>query len=43
MHNDGGLAIALKSLPFGKAYAVWIGIGATGSSFKTSDWICIAC
>ena len=25
------MAIALKSLPFGTAYAVWTGIGATGS------------
>ena len=25
------LGIALKSLPFGTAYAVWTGIGATGS------------
>ena len=27
----GLMAIALKSLPFGTAYAVWTGIGATGS------------
>ena len=26
-----GLAIALRSLPFGTAYAVWTGIGAVGS------------
>jgi quaternary ammonium compound-resistance protein SugE len=25
------MAIALRSLPFGTAYAVWTGIGATGS------------
>lgn len=25
----GGLAIALKQLPVGTAYAVWVGIGAT--------------
>jgi quaternary ammonium compound-resistance protein SugE len=25
------MAIALKSLPFGTAYAVWTGIGAAGS------------
>ena len=25
------MAMALKSLPFGTAYAVWTGIGATGS------------
>jgi quaternary ammonium compound-resistance protein SugE len=25
------MAVALKSLPFGTAYAVWTGIGATGS------------
>ncbi|MDB5638820.1 MAG: small multidrug resistance protein [Bradyrhizobium sp.] len=27
----GLMAIALKSLPFGTAYAVWTGIGAVGS------------
>jgi quaternary ammonium compound-resistance protein SugE len=27
----GLMAIALKSLPFGTAYAVWTGIGAAGS------------
>ena len=27
----GFMAIALRSLPFGTAYAVWTGIGATGS------------
>ncbi|MGP9814377.1 DMT family transporter [Rhodopseudomonas sp. NSM] len=27
----GLMSIALKSLPFGTAYAVWTGIGATGS------------
>jgi quaternary ammonium compound-resistance protein SugE len=27
----GLMAIALRSLPFGTAYAVWTGIGATGS------------
>jgi quaternary ammonium compound-resistance protein SugE len=25
------MAVALKSLPFGTAYAIWTGIGATGS------------
>ena len=25
------MAIALRSLPFGTAYAVWTGIGASGS------------
>ena len=25
----GGLAVALKQLPLGTAYAVWVGIGAT--------------
>jgi quaternary ammonium compound-resistance protein SugE len=25
------MAVALKSLPFGTAYAVWTGIGAVGS------------
>ena len=25
------MAVALKSLPFGTAYAVWTGIGAAGS------------
>jgi len=27
----GLMAMALRSLPFGTAYAVWTGIGATGS------------
>jgi quaternary ammonium compound-resistance protein SugE len=27
----GLMAVALKSLPFGTAYAVWTGIGAAGS------------
>ena len=27
----GLMAIALKSLPFGTAYAIWTGIGAAGS------------
>lgn len=27
----GLMAVALKSLPFGTAYAVWTGIGAVGS------------
>jgi quaternary ammonium compound-resistance protein SugE len=27
----GLMAIALRALPFGTAYAVWTGIGATGS------------
>jgi quaternary ammonium compound-resistance protein SugE len=27
----GLMAIALKSLPFGTAYAIWTGIGAVGS------------
>lgn len=27
----GMMAVALKSLPFGTAYAVWTGIGAVGS------------
>jgi quaternary ammonium compound-resistance protein SugE len=27
----GLMALALRSLPFGTAYAVWTGIGATGS------------
>jgi quaternary ammonium compound-resistance protein SugE len=29
----GLLALALKSLPVGTAYAVWVGIGATGVAF----------
>ena len=31
MLSFGLMALALKSLPFGTAYAVWTGIGATGS------------
>jgi quaternary ammonium compound-resistance protein SugE len=31
MLSFGLMAIALKSLPFGTAYAVWTGIGAVGS------------
>ena len=28
----GGLAYALKTLPVGTAYAVWVGIGAVGTA-----------
>jgi quaternary ammonium compound-resistance protein SugE len=31
MLSFGLMAVALKSLPFGTAYAVWTGIGAVGS------------
>jgi len=30
------LGLSLKSVPFGTAYAVWTGIGATASSFRSS-------
>jgi quaternary ammonium compound-resistance protein SugE len=29
----GLLALSLKSIPFGTAYAVWTGIGAAGTAF----------
>ena len=31
LFSFGLMALALRSLPFGTAYAVWTGIGATGS------------
>ena len=31
LFSFGLMAVALKSLPFGTAYAVWTGIGAVGS------------
>lgn len=36
----GGLAWAMKSLPVGTAYAVWVGVGATATilySFMTGE------
>ena len=29
----GGLGFALRTLPVGTAYAVWVGIGAVGTAF----------
>jgi quaternary ammonium compound-resistance protein SugE len=34
----GLMSIALKSLPFGTAYAVWTGIGAAGSILIGMAW-----
>jgi len=28
----GGLAVAMRALPIGTAYAVWVGIGAVGTA-----------
>ncbi|MDQ3930710.1 MAG: multidrug efflux SMR transporter [Chloroflexota bacterium] len=35
----GLLAHALKSLPIGSAYAVWVGIGAAGTAIVGMIWL----
>ena len=32
------LAAAMRSLPLGTAYAVWVGIGAIGTAILQSKW-----
>ena len=32
LFSMGGLAYALRSLPVGTAYAVWVGVGAVGTA-----------
>ena len=46
----GFLALALKTLPIGTAYAVWVGIGAAGTVImgiilfsEPADWSRLAC
>lgn len=34
-----GLAFALRSLPIGTAYAVWVGIGAVGTAVLGVLWL----
>jgi quaternary ammonium compound-resistance protein SugE len=45
----GGLAVAMRTLPIGTAYAVWVGIGATLTvayamitGDETASWIKVA-
>ncbi|SDR21485.1 DMT family transporter [Thermostaphylospora chromogena] len=35
----GGLALALRSIPVGTAYAVWVGIGAVGTAAAGMVWL----
>lgn len=35
----GGLAYALRTLPVGTAYAVWVGIGAVGTAVLGVLWL----
>lgn len=35
----GGLALALRSIPVGTGYAVWVGIGAVGTAVVGMVWL----
>lgn len=35
----GGLAVALRSIPVGTGYAVWVGIGAVGTAAVGMLWL----
>lgn len=35
----GGLAYALRSIPVGTGYAVWVGIGAVGTAVVGMVWL----
>ncbi|TDQ52328.1 DMT family transporter [Actinorugispora endophytica] len=35
----GGLALALRSIPIGTGYAVWVGIGAVGTAVVGMAWL----
>lgn len=35
----GGLALALRSIPVGTAYAVWVGVGAVGTAVAGMVWL----
>lgn len=35
----GGLALALRSIPVGTGYAVWVGIGAVGTAIIGMTWL----
>lgn len=35
----GGLALALRSIPVGTGYAVWVGIGAIGTAVVGMVWL----
>ena len=35
----GGLAYALRSVPVGTGYAVWVGIGAVGTALYGMIWL----
>jgi quaternary ammonium compound-resistance protein SugE len=44
------LALSLKSVPFGTAYAIWTGIGAAGAALlgillfgESADWTRLGC
>ncbi|MQA04147.1 MAG: ligand-binding protein SH3 [Streptosporangiales bacterium] len=34
----GGLAVALRAIPVGTGYAVWVGIGAVGTAVAGMTW-----
>ncbi|MEY9212246.1 multidrug efflux SMR transporter [Thermobifida halotolerans] len=35
----GGLALALRSIPVGTGYAVWVGVGAVGTAVVGMVWL----
>ncbi|GAA3756868.1 quaternary ammonium compound-resistance protein SugE [Spinactinospora alkalitolerans] len=35
----GGLALALRSIPVGTGYAIWVGIGAVGTAVVGMLWL----
>ncbi|KUP97793.1 DMT family transporter [Thermobifida cellulosilytica] len=35
----GGLALALRSIPVGTGYAVWVGVGAVGTAVVGMAWL----
>lgn len=35
----GGLALALRAIPLGTGYAVWVGIGAVGTAAVGMAWL----
>ncbi|PSK99288.1 quaternary ammonium compound-resistance protein SugE [Murinocardiopsis flavida] len=35
----GGLALALRTIPVGTGYAIWVGIGAVGTAVIGMTWL----
>lgn len=35
----GGLAMALRTIPVGTGYAIWVGIGAVGTAVVGMTWL----